>query len=256
MKNYKFHQNIPVLFRLFLLAFVIAGSLSSCGEEEMMNSSVKFKMKYDDAPLVMFEELQYPDGKNMFFTRISFFVENLKLVNSSGQEFMLLDRDYVDLTADHGTNSSAEAGTFLGNIDLSPDVYNVNFDIGVNSNDNKKTPIDFTSDDVLSRTSEYWVGWKSYIFARVEGKIDLNGDGVIEEGFSLHMGGDDAFKSIVCNDKVVDDHNSEIVIEIDLEKLFGSGNNLYDIAANPQIHAPTQNEFVKELAANFVTCFR
>lgn len=250
MKNHYF------VFRSFVLVFVLAISLISCGDEEPIDTSVRFKMNYEDSPLVMFEELQYPDGKKMFFTRVSFYMENLVLTNSSGQEFPLSDINYIDLTADHGTNSSALQGTIVGNVELPPDNYNVGFKIGVNPVDNQKTPVDFTSESVLSRTSEYWVGWKSYIFARVEGKIDLNGDGVIEEGFSLHMGGDDAYRSITCAGKVVDKSNPEIDIKIDLEKLFGSGSNLYDIAANPQIHAPTQNEFVIELANNFVTCFQ
>jgi hypothetical protein len=235
---------------------MISVLLISCGEDELIDTSVRVKMNYNGTPLVMFEEMQYPDGRTMFFTRISFYIENLQISSSSGNKYSLLDREYIDLTVDHGTSSSALKGSEIGSIELPSDTYSVNFDIGVNPIDNAKTPVDFTSDNVLSRTSEYWSGWTSYIFARVEGKIDLNGDGVLEEGFSLHMGGDDAFRSIECSNKTVDGENNEIVIEMELKNLFGSDINIYDIDSNPQIHRPDQNKYVIELVDNLVTCFQ
>ena len=188
---------------LFILLILLTGIFSSCGKDKIIDTSVNIKMTYGDNPLVMFEEVNYPDGTPMYFTRVSFFVEDLQL-QSEDNTYTLMNRDYIDLSTDHSTENQAAIGSSIGNIELPEGDYNVSFNIGVDAVDNAKTPVDFTSDNVLSRVSEYWTGWKSYIFIRVEGKIDLNGDGVVEEGFALHLGGDDAYTQInVSNSRTI-----------------------------------------------------
>ncbi len=122
--------------------------------------------------------------------------------------------------------------------------------------DNAKVPADFSSDNVLSNAAEYWAGWKSYVFAKVEGFIDLDGDGDEETGFALHLGGDDAYRAVSISDKMaLDESSTKLYIDIQLERLFMNNGVMYDIAANPQIHSPEQNPIVIVLSDNLVTCF-
>lgn len=227
---------------------------TSCGNDpEQASVEVRFRLLYDGDPLVMFDELSYPDSKSIFFTRISFFIEDMML---NGEESLLItERDYIALTDSHLSATDAEKGALVYNGNIDHGDYNVSFHIGVSQPHNDMVPADFPSSDVLSDAAEYWPGWESYVFAKVEGRVDLDGDLEEETGVAMHLGGNDAFRSVTTGNYTIDDNNTEIVIDINLEKLFGSGASLHDIATIPQIHNPEQNPIVNKLADNLVTCF-
>ena len=190
----------------------------------------------------------------LYVSRVSLFIEDFNLIGD--ETFTLIDRDYFTLTDDHLSSASAQEGTLIFRGELEQDEYTASFNIGVSPEDNAKEPADFPSDNVLSNAAEYWPGWSSYIFAKVEGFIDLDGDGDEETGFALHMGADDAFRSVTISDKMVlDENNTKLYIDINLENLFMNNGVMYDIAANPQIHSRDQNPLVIILSDNLVTCF-
>ena len=240
------------IFYILLAAIVIP--MFSCSDDPIADAEVRFRLRYEDKPLVTFEEVNYPDGKSLYVSRVSLFIEDFTLVGD--ESITLFERDYFTLTDDHLSQASAQEGTVIFRGELAEGDYAANFNIGVDPVNNAKEPADFTSDNVLSNAAEYWAGWKSYVFAKVEGFIDLDGDGDEETGFALHMGGDDAYRAVSISDKMSLDANStRLYIDIQLEKLFMSNGIMYDIAANPQIHSPEQNPLVIILSDNLVTCF-
>ena len=239
---------------IYLVLFSVLFTLMSCSKDPIADAEVRFRLRYEDKPLVTLEEVTYPDGKSLYFSRVSLFIENFNLIGD--ESTTLIDRDYFTLTDDHLSDAEAQMGTLIFKGELEQDDYTASFNIGVDAVNNAKVPADFTSDNVLSNPAEYWPGWNSYIFAKFEGFIDLDGDGDEETGFALHLGADDAYRSISINRSMkLSEDNPALFIDIQLEKLFMNNGVMYDISANPQIHSREQNPIVIMLSDNMVTCF-
>ncbi len=227
-------------------------SLSGCDDKEKEGSllTLNFRLTYGGTPVVMFENFQYPTGQSMYFTRFNMFLSDVKLVNSKGSQ-LLEDIAYIDLTNSHATKELMFKGYDFKIEGVEAAVYDsIVLSIGVPKVSNDKTPSSL-SDKPLSDQAEYWGDWKSYIFARTEGKIDLDFDGKAETGFSLHTGDNEAFRTIRLKFPIVvtTDNNAKYYVEVDLKKIF-SGSKLYDIKTTPQIHSRDQSAQVKELADN------
>jgi len=127
--------------------------------------------------------------------------------------------------------AAAEGLKFNLNGVKSGDYVNLSFDIGVPAEQNAMVPADFPSTNDLSLSGEYWPGWSSYVFCKVEGVIDFDGDGTPETDFALHLGADEALVNIELDrDFVVnDDQTTELVIPIELKNLFENGSTIFDI---------------------------
>jgi hypothetical protein len=242
---------------IFLLAVVFTFGLVTCDDKEEGNDlTFVFKLNYGLDPLVLFKEYKLPGAQTIFFSRFSMFVSDIKLIK--GNEVKTLNQvDYLDLTQSHATIEDAKKGFELKFSKVPSMVYDsLVMTIGVVPQNNNKIPSDFNQKP-LSDQAEYWGDWKSYIFSRTEGKVDLNSDGVPETGFALHTGGNDGLRTIRLKYPIsVDfDNLSKYIVEIDLRKQFSGNQSLYDIAKNPQIHSRSQAAQVKELADNLSKAF-
>jgi len=232
--------------RHFVLWSFLLLILSSCGDEES-NVSFNFKLAYDGEPLVMTEDYTYPDGKVIRFNRFSFFMSDVQLSNSD-KSVLATDAEFINLTRSHLTAADARQGlTYdLGKHPISS-ITNVNFNIGLTQEQNTTVPADYESGSSLARPGEYWLAWDSYIFFKIEGFVDLDGDNDPETSIALHVGADDARRAISLNNS---DGDENISMVIDVKDIFENG-SVYDIANNPQIHSLSQLPLATILADNF-----
>ncbi|MBK7221977.1 MAG: hypothetical protein IPH94_11830 [Saprospiraceae bacterium] len=249
------------LFRPFALILMVLPILFlGCDDDDPIAGSgdlkLKFKLRYGDQTLVMFEPYTYPTGQKMTFSRFSFFLADVKLKNASGST-SIHDISYHNLTNSHTGASSAANGYDYTIGGVKPGAYtSIQFTLGVPKASNDKTPDDFSNDHVLSNQAEYWSGWKSYVFTTTEGLIDLDGDGTLAEGYALHTGANESLRTVELPASIVIEEGKEagLTILVDIKKEFGS-NPIYDIETNPQIHSLSQMPFVKQLIDNLATAF-
>ncbi len=229
-----------------LLALMVA--FSSCGDEESKEINLNFKLEYDGEPLVMFEEYEYPGGGAFEFSRFSFYVSEVSLVSGS-ESTEISDVDYLNLTASHSTTESAQEGYdyTISYSDVS-DFESLSMNFGLTDAQNASQPEDHRSDSDLSLTGEYWSGWESYVYVKIEGRMDLDNDGVTD-GVALHLGSDAAKRAITIDGL---DSNDEITFTIDAKKIFERDGNIYDIYANPRIHSLEQLDNALILMDNFM----
>ncbi len=228
---------------------------ASCGEKTILSKTgtvnLLWKLKYGDKDLVMFDNYNYPTGQKLFFSKFGFFISELSLKNTSGYK-QYVDVDYINLTNSFtGAANAAKGHNYaISKVDIGQ-YSSLKFNIGVPKESNDKTPANFSSSNVLSNQSEYWGDWRSYIFTRTEGQIDLDGDGTIEESFGLHTGSNAALKSFEfpISKELTSDGSITITIDIDLKKQFGES-PYYNIVNSPQIHSMSQSALVKELSDN------
>ena len=235
------------------LSVLVAFSLMfiSCGNDEQ-DLTINFKLTYDGEPLVLFTDYEYPSGKTINFTRVSFYLSEVELV-SAGTATELIDVDYIDLTMSNIDESSSREGYdyVLRNMgELNYD--GIRFNIGLTPEMNSTLPSQYDSSHPLALTSEYWVGWMSYIFAKIEGNMDFDNDGSLEQGIALHLGADAALRNIEISNL---NNQENIDITIDLKDVFEQ-ESIYDIEGTPRIHSLSHVNQTNELMDNLVRSIR
>lgn len=207
---------------------------------------VNMKLKYNNEPLIMFQDYQYPDGRLIDFTRFSFYISELSLD----------DQELNSIEFHNLTNNNAVAETAITGYDWIIDnvptgMYsNLNFNIGVPEPENSMDPGEFPSGHPLAKPAENWFSWNSYIFFKVEGNIDLDNNGSKETAIAMHLGSSDALRSFSLDRdiNVLPDGTANTEITFDIYDFFGGSTNTYMIDDNPQIHSLGQMDAVMILS--------
>ena len=247
-------------FRIFLEAEDEAGNAVSqeldlhYTHADPGSVQLAFKLQYDGAPLVMFEDYAYPDGRAIEFTRFSMYVSDLSIGGSYAEDIA-----FLNLTNAHADLESAEKGLVVPFARVAPNSYDrIRFGVGVNETKNQTGPSDYPSSHPLARSGEHWFSWNSYIFLKVEANMDSNGDGQKDLPIALHIGADDAYRftEIQRTGEVVSNQDTNEDIIIDLYEFFGGQNVVYNIDETSSIHALSQSEAMLELVSNYSQCFK
>lgn len=225
-------------------------------DKDECNGELNLSMNliYNGEPLIMFQDYQYPDGRTINFSRFSLYLSDMKL-----DEQLISDVAYHSITESHINLPGSEAGYQWTIGDIPPGTYNsINFAVGVNETQNAKDPGVFESGHPLAKPAEHWFSWSSFIFLKLEANMDSNGDGINDFPISLHLGADDAFRTINLDRAIIIDENetAETNISFDLFEFLGGNNNSYDVDNNPQIHSLDQKDAVVELANNIINSIK
>lgn len=245
-------QKLSVLFALLSICI-----MTSCGDDAPVNDGqlkINFALEYDGEPVVLLDEYTYPDGRKINFTRFSFYMSTLELVDAQGPTD-LVDVDYIDMSDDLGNKADSERGTDYIITDVNEGDYEqLRMNFGVYPSANAMEPADFPTDNPLSKAGEYWSGWNSYIFVKIEGNADLDNDGTLEnlEGISLHIGADETLRPVFIEKQleIRDGEVEELKLVIDLKDLFIQDGDIYDIEETPQIHSLSQTAKAVLLSQN------
>ncbi len=212
--------------------------LSSCGDDpEFSTVDLNFTLTYEDQPLVAFDELDYALDFKVLFTKYSLFMSDITLKSTEG-DHTLSNVEFVDLLTGVNDVPSAEAGKTLTFMQVPTRKYDgISFNIGVPTDVNTTDPASYDASSPLSNNGEYWVGWSSYIFHKIEGKMDSAGDGTFADGVALHIGSDQAFRSFDINANIEIDEDSEsIKLEFDLNDILNINGAYFDFRETPQVH--------------------
>ncbi|CAA6799530.1 MAG: Unknown protein [uncultured Aureispira sp.] len=176
-----------------LLLLAITMWSSSCDtapkEDDDMtgNLEITFKVRYDNAPLVLFEEIAsgQSDPTSILFKKLEFFISNIKGGNAEGlTEFK--DVGYISM-ANSLTTAAAEAGTTFTINKLPIGAYtSLDMGIGISDAVNGTVPGDYESGSPLGLNGNYWASWNSYILSKIEG--DITQSNGTKSGFLYHSG--------------------------------------------------------------------
>ncbi len=235
--------------KLFLLGLSLV-VLGNCTQKDDVGTvNLIFSALYDGQPLVMNQVVDY-DGSSMRINVSEFFISEIKLIGSGGER-VIGDTRYVDFT------SSAGDQVELKFYDVPNGTYDViEFSVGIPADKNAMKPEDFSSDHPLSRSSSYWQGWQSYIFSKLEGKLDTAGSGVTDLTFIYHSGKDDLYTKVVVqlnSPFVVDEGSQTLNLAVEHQALFKQDGGYLDINAKPTAHNPDDLEYPSVILENFKT---
>jgi len=234
---------------------------SACDEKQNINGvddvtsvDITFKAKYGSDDFIINNVYEY-NGDQIRISNVQFYVSEVSLgTQDNGSE--VDEVEFVDFSLITNAAMAAE-GLVIAQSSGIPvgDYPGLNLGIGVIPDLNAETPDQFASTHPLSRTSMYWADWNSYIFLKLEGTMDTDGDGMFDDvNFVYHVGSDPTYESVNINKGIslAKDQAMDLVVELDIEKLFVRDGAYLDIEAKPMIHNVNQMETGHYLMDNFV----
>ncbi len=202
---------------LFLLPLVFLSS--RCKEDTLPEAqgamSINIKPNYNSKPFVI-NKIYNIDGKNVRFTRMSFLLTETcpKIASTSGS--CGTNAYLIDLTTLDDSTKSAKGFTQTLTKLTEGNMTGLQLSLGVAPTLNASQPKDFASSNPLSDGGLYWADWKSYIFTKIEGLMDKDGNGTFETGITLHTGGDDSFRQIWFPQTFMVDTKGSATLNFDL----------------------------------------
>ena len=217
------HHTLPLLL-------LVATLFSGCDPKENPvlpdNFTLTFKVLYDGQPVEKYKNYPYGD-KVIQFNKFNTYLSDITLLNGT-DEVKLSDIEWVDFTPDLAPDDKAVEVSFKYGVP-DGDYTGIKIGYGVRPDLNAKTPADYPVGHPLYLESEYWSGWGSYIFTKVQGKFDVDGNGAPETNLFYHCGSNAVYNTADMAQaiRVAGDH--ALVIEFDLKKLFTFDGQLLDL---------------------------
>jgi len=221
-------KNIITL--LFISCILMA---ASCGKEktepiDTARINFAFKATFGGETLVLNQNTYDYNGNLVRFSKINFYIADLVAVNDDG-ETELSDIQFINLSESHNSEADAMQGSSITFSRVPVGVYKqLRFGIGVPADLNRTNPSDYSTTHPLGadNSGEYWEAWNSYIFAKIEGQYDINGDGNIDGddiSFAYHTGMDSNYEPPIELDNITTlkaGETTDLVFELDIRELF------------------------------------
>lgn len=226
------------------------------------NIEVNFVAEYQNSPLVVFsEDYAYPESGNSFnVKKFQFLMTDFVLLKDGTSDGTELAEVEIVTFNDLNTADKAARGTSLAYQSIPVGEYSgIRFGLGVNRDLNKQESV---TEVGAPLDQDWWQGWGSYIFTKMEGNFDTTGDGMYDAeddiAYSLHTGSNDAFRTVTINAPftVTADGDNIVKIVVDYGKILeGAEGQVYDLVATPQSHSTENFDAIIEIMDNFKDAF-
>jgi len=172
----------------------------------------------------MSSSVVYYNDKPIRFSKVHFYLSDITI-----GETELFEVTLIDLTKTHLDQQSSRIGTTLefSKVPIG-DYSSFAFGVGVSPDLNRTKPEDYATNHPLGidNGGEYWEAWDSYIFVKIEGQYDIEGDGFNENdiAFAYHIGQDEMYKKLSASFEspivLTADELANIDFKLDIKKLF------------------------------------
>jgi hypothetical protein len=246
--------------KLLLLLFALPFLSSKCKEDPQPNiceSIINLNMKptINNQPFVS-NKIYMINGKKVRFSKFQFYLSSFSFQDAGLVSFVNLNCDaikdvaFMDFTQlDDSLKSLNGITTVISNFRNGSN-QSISFNLGVNATLNAKTPSDFDTTNPLSKSEEYWGSWKSYIFFKLEGLMDKDGDGTFETGITYHTGSNDVTSQInFPKNFQIKTTGTSINFDLDMNKLLTG----FDFSTLNKIENLNQKEDMRKLMTNLAS---
>jgi len=227
-----------------LLATCAMLYISSCGGDDttVVQTTTDLDMvvtaSFGGETLQMQKEYTLCDGKAIRFTEVNLFVSDIVLLKENNPQTPVTELKEVDFLEFSYTDPTEAAGGDTISLQQVPiGTYSgLRLGLGVIADLNRTVPQDYGSESPMNKPSHYWSMTDSYIFAKITGFADLNGDGVITqggvdtEGFTYHIGSDPTYgsASILKQINLVESQIGVMRLNLDVSSVFETNSVVYD----------------------------
>lgn len=216
-----------ILSYTFIITLLLA--FSSCEKEPEKPTTtsedvtLSVNAKVEDQSLVLdsktYDANKAPEGFRI--SKFNFYLSDIRLFKTvDGQT---LNTSLADV-AFFAVNNEGKASTSISNVPVG-EYEGIKFNLGLTAEQDESTPADYAGGHPLSRTADYWHHWKSYIFMKIEGKVDTlkNNREDFDVAYTFHVGKSKDFaKEITLTKSIkVNSQQKAIPLQINLASILG-----------------------------------
>ena len=102
----------------------------------------------------------------------------------------------------------------------------------------------------MADEGNFWPPWKSYIFVKLEGSVDNDGNGTLETGITLHTGGDEVLTNRQFQKNYdISNSNATVNFELNVTELVKN----IDLTTVNSTHQVGSIPIMKTMMGNFST---
>lgn len=170
------------------------------------NVELNIQHKFDNSNFVLEQPYMGDNNRAILIRRMKYYISNVELIHDQGQSTALTGQSFLI----DGEISSYNLGTVNTTID---EFERINFDLGVDVNNNQTLPSSYNAGHSLAQTDMYSSSNQSYIFIVIEGLIDSDGNQLPDKPFKLRATGDQLLRNVSVKATVSSDNNN---LKIDL----------------------------------------
>jgi hypothetical protein len=195
--------------------------------------SLTFRSDYDGAQLEKGKDYVY-NGHPLHFTVHTLFLSDVTLLKGT-EEYVLTDVEFLDFLPNASpSNLSVQPKRTYKNVPEG-DYTGIRIGYGVKPAYNDRKIAEWPAGHPLANDIEYWQGWKSFIFSKIEGIGDADKNNSPDLFLVYHCGGNAVYKTFTFNQPIsVKAGGKGLEVAFDLKKLFTQDNgSLYDMVNNP-----------------------
>jgi hypothetical protein len=230
------------------IVLMIAGG---CKKEPTQALQVTFKALYDAAPLVTNKYYNYAAESTIQISKFTTYLSDIQLVAENNEVVTLSEIEFLDFTPSFRTNDNAIDVTLTFNVPAQQ-YKSLKIGYGVKKDLNAKRPSDFSQSHPLFKEIEYWAGWRSYIFNKIEGSGKSTSTLLNDDIFLVyHCGSDKTYREYSFDVELnLSNSGGNLTVAMDLKKLFYQNNEWFDLS-NPD-NQITSNEAADVRVANIL----
>jgi hypothetical protein len=242
--------------KLLLVLFALPFLFFKCEDDPKPSTNacdgvlnLNFKPTINNQPYVT-NKVFLINGKKVRFSKFQFYasvIPNLAAGStpSCNNDDIITFVDFTPLDDSLKSINGATASVMKAPVGSFQDIV---LGLGVGLVLNNKTPSDFPATNPLSKSEEYWSNWKSYIFFKLEGLMDKDGDGTFETGITYHTGSNDANIGTprITKNIEITSKGTTVNFDLDMNKLLTG----FDFSTLNRIENLTQKEDMKKLMTN------
>lgn len=216
-------KNMLLLLIMSLLLFT-----TNCNEDSDSNTEqtgtleLNFKGTFGTDPLVMYaREYPYEAGMKLKLQLFRFYLSNLQLSDDT----KITDVEIVDFEKVQ-SDAAAGQGITIQIKNVPAKAYAaLKMGMGLTSELNATNPGKYAPGSPLS--DNYWSAALGYVFTKIEGNADIDGDGKYESKLTFHAGGNPYYrnKTFDKNFTVKAGETTRLNFEIDLRKVLIKSNS-------------------------------
>lgn len=208
------------LYSFLLLSLILLAA--DCNEDKVQPAEtgtleLNFKGTFGTDPLEMYaREYAYEAGMKIKLQLFRFYLSNLILSDDT----KLSDIELVDFE-DVQSDAAAQQGITLRFENIPAKTYTgIKTGIGVAEKLNSTQPGDYAPGDPLS--DNYWSWALGYVFTKIEGNADIDGDGVFNDKLTFHIGANSLYrnKTFTKNFTVKPNETTRLNFVVDLRKVL------------------------------------
>jgi len=233
---------------LWLIFAIFIVGINSCSKDEdpvvvptpqTDSLTIYFTAFTNGDTLVYKKEFKDPLNRTMRIEKLIHYVSNIYLINENSSTLI---KD-VELIV-YENNGTPDPGNSRQMIKVSVPIGNytaIKFGLGLDPVMNSSDPNSFEPEHPLSSDQNmYWSTWLQYRFSIIDGRIDLDNDGILNDVFSIHPGFNETYFEKTFDKAISIEAGKENALSFTLEvnELF-FGNDTVDLAKTPTWHGDT-----------------